>query len=115
MSRHAATGIGATCELALVVHRVVAHVEMRNGTTYEQIPFPPGMFYTIDAAAVLFGVSRKTLWNELSEKRALFDPPQYRPDRTGPRRCRKLTEHDMQVLRTIFRMTVKRKLMGTTR
>ena len=80
--------------------------EMERACRFQNIPFPAGAMFMLSAVKSLFGVSMRTLYNELSEGRARFDKPMYR--RGGDRRLRRiLSEHDVDVLRDIFRVRVK--------
>lgn len=68
----------------------------------ETMAFPEGSTFTVGALASMFGVARQTIWNQLCVHRARLDPPMYRRHR------RLLTWHDMEVLRTVFTVRVKR-------
>ena len=58
---------------------------------------PPVDWITVECAALLVGVSRKTIRNELSEHKSRFDPPSYQPYQGWPRRV--ITPRDLQTLR----------------
>lgn len=76
--------------------------------TMTPIPFPVGTFATIDAVCVAFNIARQTVYNTLSSKRALFDKPMYRPGRLGRTYRRILSPRDLDTLRHIFRLYVKK-------
>lgn len=66
-----------------------------------------GSHFTIEALCAIFNVTARTIYNELSEKREKLDRPMYR--RGQDRRLRRyVTPHDFEVLRTVFRMRVKK-------
>ena len=83
-------------------------VSKGQGKLLDSQSFPEGSIFTITAVTQIFDVTIKTIYNELSEKRDLFDPPMYRL-RFDRRRRRYLSAHDVNVLREIFRVRVKKK------
>ena len=83
-------------------------VSKGQGKYLDSRSFPEGAIFTIEAAAQIFDVTCKTIYNELSEKRERFGEPMYRI-RFDKRRRRYLSAHDIGVLREIFRVRVKRK------
>jgi hypothetical protein len=69
---------------------------------------PEGDLFTLDVVAQLFGVELKTVYNALSRHRDSLDPPTYWRHR-HPRLLRVLSERDMEVLRSVFRLRVRRR------
>ena len=83
-------------------------VDKGRGKLLDSAAFPEGSIFTITAVTQMFDITPRTLYNELSEKRDLFDPPMYRV-RFDKRRRRYLSARDLNVLRDIFRVRVKKK------
>ena len=76
------------------------------------MPRPDGNLFTIRAVALLVGRSEGTIYNRLSEYADRFDAPMYDKINLGRgdhRHYRVLSEHDMQVIRQLFPLFVKRK------
>lgn len=99
-----------SCSIAITLRHVVTRVQISDPrVVFAEIPFPDGALFTVEAAATLLGVKCRTLWNELSEKRAHLQAPMYRLD-AHKRRHRLLTPSDMDYLRHLFkvRIVVKR-------
>ena len=88
------------------VYRVLESVAIRGPG-----PMSTGLF-TPGAVAHLFGVELKTIYNVLSRHRARLDPPTYWRGR-HPRLLRVLSERDIEVLRSIFRLRVRRVARAT--
>jgi hypothetical protein len=62
---------------------------------------PWAQAFTVEAAALLLGRSRRTIWNLLSSHAAKFSEPMYVKLR-GPQRRRVLTEQDMAALHALI-------------
>ena len=77
-----------------------------RGKRLDSIPKPEGIWWSIEAACLEFEVSRRRLWNVLSEHRANLGKPYYKRRADG-RLERRLSATDMAYLRTIFRWRVK--------
>ena len=77
----------------------------------EALPFPCTALFLVSAAAQMFDVSTRRLYNLLSEHRQKFDPPRYKlRGRYQPRRMyRLLSPHDIEVLQEFFPILVSRK------
>ena|SRR3990167_5870561 len=73
------------------------------GAATRKIPFPDGSWFMVDALASIFGVTRKTIWNKLSEHRAQLGPPRYRPLSPHDKRLRRIVStKDKEFLATLF-------------
>lgn len=75
----------------------------------EKRPHPGVPLYTFKSAAMLFGVSPRTVANKVSaHAEAMAAPPMYRRG-LGGRLERLLTEGDVVILRSLFPVYVKQK------
>ena len=74
-----------------------------------ELPHPVGTFFTIEAAALALGVTRRTIYNLISVHRASLDRPIYRQLRRprDPRLYRLLSDRDFGFLRTLFPVRVR--------
>ena len=62
----------------------------------------PVAYMTLDVAAALVGVAKKTIRNDLSEFKDRFDCATYRRSRGTIWNQRLITAHDLQVLRGMY-------------
>ena len=76
------------------------------GAVTRKIPFPDGSWYTVDALASIFGVTRKTIWNKLSLHRHKLGPVIYRRGFTIKRQ-RIVSTADKEFLATVFWVRIK--------
>ena len=72
------------------------------GKYVDKVPIPEGVFYEVAAVAQMFDVSRKRIYNLLSEHRKMLSDPMYR------RRKRWLYPVDVKFLRQFFLARVKK-------
>lgn len=72
---------------------------------FTRAPFPRGDTHYVDAIALEFGVSRKRIWNLLSQHRHRLHPAMYKG-----RNTRVLTPADYEFLRSLFTVRVKTNL-----
>lgn len=89
---------------------IVTKITKRRGPPpgMEEIPMPEGEYWTVEAAALCFGVSKRAIYVKLSAYRRQIDPPLYRRlhGRHANIRWRLLSRNDMEWLRrryTVFR------------
>lgn len=64
-----------------------------------RVAVPPVAWMTVEVAAALVGVARKTIRNELSAYKERFDPPAYQRYRGWHRRL--ITARDLATLRAM--------------
>lgn len=76
---------------------------------YEDAPTSgAGTWYSLEVACLMFGVSRRRLYNVLCERRDELDPPTYRLGQ-GARLYRVISERDYALLRPSFRLRIWRR------
>ena len=100
-----------SCIVAVTLRQVVTSVEPRGAARHTRMTFPSGCWFTLDAIAQMFGVTRGTVYTTLCVHRAKLGRPTYRQRRrNGDFRLRRIvSEHDVDVLCTIFRVVVNGK------
>ena len=101
--------VGPTIITAVARVRVPGKLPPKEYLT--PLPFPCSTLFLVSAAAQMFDVSRRRLYNLLSEHRQKFDPPQYKlRGPHAPRRMfRLLSTHDIEVLQEFFPILMSRK------
>ena len=99
---HVQIRVGPTVVTALARVRVPGKLPPKQYLT--PLPFPCQTLFLVSAAAQLFEVSPKRIYNLISEHRQKFDPPLYklRGPRCPRRMFRLLSEHDLTVLQELL-------------
>lgn len=83
--------------------------DTRLRRVYEVAPLPDGEWFSLGAVCLMFGVSRRRLYNILWERRDELSPPTYRIG-VGGRLYRLLSADDYALLRPCFRVRIWRRL-----
>lgn len=94
------------------VHLQVRHVITKVSGRVSAKDLPTGHWYYVAALAVIFDVSRRRIWNVLSDYRHELDPPAYRLIKL--RRHRIVGPDDFDRLQAIFSGRVKQKSKDVT-